>query len=348
MLLGVLASCKKKEPIPDADSETEQDVSADESQGEGTEDGDDTPSGDDGNPNPPDKDNDDDGGKPEYSTVETTVMTFNIRYQTDGDEGVKNWENRKAAVFEYINGQDASIVCMQEVNPTQQADLRLNITERFDMIWYGRGGAGSEGLAIAYDKSTWSLLEQDCFWLSETPDVKSYGWGASKYRICVTALLEHNVTGAKMKVFNTHLDLSATPRVNGLKVIMSRIAQCEYPVYLCGDFNDTPNSEAYAVAAETLQDAQITAPDSDEGSTFTGWGTKTDADKYVIDFCFFSKESIEPLTYEICDDRWGENNENMLSDHNAIKVKVKLRYKAEELPDISGLIGSNGSDGVYS
>ena len=109
-----------------------------------------------------------------------------------------------------------------------------------------------------------------------------------------------------------------------MKLILERMAECPYPTYLCGDFNCTQSGKAYQLAAEALQDAQVTAPTSDEGSTFTGWGQKTDADKYVIDFCFFSKDNVVPQSFAICRDKWGENNQNLLSDHNPIKATVKI------------------------
>ena len=177
----------------------------------------------------------------------------------------------------------------------------------------------------------WSLIEKDCFWLSETPDKPSSGWGASHKRICVTALMEHKETGTRLMVYNVHLDHSAeAARVNGIKLVIERIKACEYPAYLCGDFNCTPTSEAYAITAAAMQDSQITALKSDEGSTFNSWGEITDEEKYIIDFCFFSKDSIVPLTYEICDGMWGENNENHLSDHNPVEVTVRLIYDLEK------------------
>ena len=75
-----------------------------------------------------------------------------------------------------------------------------------------------------------------------------------------------------------------------------------------------------------MNDSQALSPSTDIGSTYQGFGEKTDADKYVIDYNFFSKDDFELLSFNICDDKWGENNANYLSDHNAICSTVKLRY----------------------
>ena len=80
------------------------------------------------------------------------------------------------------------------------------------------------------------------------------------------------------------------------------------------------------------------------GSTFNNWGSITDADKYIIDFCFFSKENVTVKSYEICDGKWGENNENLLSDHNPVRVNVDLSAVAFKYPDISGVGGVEDFD----
>ena len=120
---------------------------------------------------------------------------------------------------------------------------------------------------------------------------------------------------------------------------MQRIKACEYPVYLCGDFNCTPGTTSYDITSSYLQDSQITALKSDEGSTFNSWGGITDEEKYIIDFCFFSKNNVTVKTYDICDGKWGENNENLLSDHNPVLVTVDIQSDPIEYPDMSGVGG---------
>ena len=76
-----------------------------------------------------------------------------------------------------------------------------------------------------------------------------------------------------------------------------------------------------------MADSRIASPITDDGSTYHGWGEEyTDDDGHIIDHNFFSKDGIECVSYEICDDKWGENNENYLSDHNAIISVVRLAY----------------------
>ena len=222
------------------------------------------------------------------------------------------------------------------------------MSEKYDVIWFASYvDSNPQGNAVAYDRSVWRVIgTPDHFWLSPTPDVQSPGWQTSHYRSCINVLFEHIETGVRFNVFVTHLDHRyETDMVNGIKLILERMGESEYPVYLCGDFNCTPESQAYGIASGAMQDAQKAALDSDEGSTFIGWdGSNTDADKYVIDYCFFSKDDVVVKTYDICDDKWGENNENQLSDHKPLLVTVDLLADPFEYPDMSGVGGVEDFD----
>ena len=46
-----------------------------------------------------------------------------------------------------------------------------------------------------------------------------------------------------------------TKRAGQALSIAAHIAECRYPVIVCGDFNDTPNSFAYHTVSENLLDA---------------------------------------------------------------------------------------------
>ena len=349
MLLGVFASCKKEEPTPTPSTDSESQTTLDsESESESESEGQSGNEGEGGNEG--DGGNEGEGGNEggdgnenerinldviSTKSLNTTVMSFNIRNETGESLEINNWDNRKEAVYSFILNCGASIIGMQEVKKSQYTDLKAGISDKYEVIWYAAyTGSNGAGNAVAYDKSVWQVVgTPEHFWLSPTPDVQSKGWQTSHYRSCINILFEHIETGAKFNVFATHLDHRYTvDRVNGISLILERMGESEYPVYLCGDFNCTPESDAYAIASAALQDAQVNALDSDEGSTFVGWeGSFTDEDKYVIDYCFFSKDDVVPLTYRICDDKWGENNENQLSDHRPIKTEVRLIYELKEL-----------------
>ena len=261
--------------------------------------------------------------------LDLTVMSFNIRVLTSSDTGDRSWSVRKQPVSNFISGNDASIVCMQEVLGTQYTDLKAMLSDRYDIVWYGRNSvedSKGEGLAIAYDKSEWELVSKDRFWLSETPDTPSFGWGAKYLRICVATVLEHRATKARISVFNVHLDnWSEEARTCGIQLVLNKISVSEYPSYLCGDFNATREKEAYILASKVMNDSQLVSLVTDFGHTFNAWGTNQD-EKRVIDYCLFSKQHFDIISFKICKDKWGENNDKYLSDHNPIISKVKMLY----------------------
>lgn len=257
---------------------------------------------------------------PEIEELEMNLMSYNIR--TIGDVGTYAWENRKENMAAYLNSQDSAVICMQEVTTMQFQYLSNAIEDKYTMIHYERQGPGSEGLAIAYDHTMYEVVEQRMFWLSETPDVMSLGWGASYYRICVNVLFKHNDTGAYLDVYNVHLDSEVEKaRVEGIKLILAKAEGRNYPIYMAGDFNDVIGSDCYEEIASEMVDCQLVAEETDSGTTWHNWGAIADDKDQNIDFCFVS-EDISPLTFKICRDKTADGL--FYSDHYGIKTTVRM------------------------
>ena len=283
-----------------------------------------------------------------YEELDLKVMSFNIRYQTDGDKGVRNWSNRRDAVAAFIASSGVDVICMQEVMPVQFDDLQAALSDKYELLFFGSNGAGTQANVIGFDKTKWMLKDSDIFWLSETPDVPSKGWGASHYRICCTATIVHRETYAEMRVFNVHLDhkeSTEAARVNGIGLVLDRIALSDTPAYLCGDFNCDTSSDAYKNAAAVMNDSMARSPVTESGITYQNWGG---SGQVLLDYNMFSKDDFELLSFDIREDKWGENNENYLSDHYAIESCVKMRYIPIERPDITGAYGTDGNGDDYT
>lgn len=281
----------------------------------------------------------------EYEMLDLKVMSFNIRYYNAHDTGIKGWDSRKTAVTDFIKNMEASIVCLQEVRPEQLDHLTSALSEDYSLIWYGREPNNQgEGLAIVYNKDIWTLADQGCFWLSETPNVPSKGFGASLYRICVVATLRHKETGAKIDVYNVHLDhTSENIQTKEIELVLNKIKDSENPVYLCGDFNCQTDGGAYKKASAAMNDSMALSPVTDSGVTYQNWGG---SGQMLLDYNLFSKDDFELITFDIREDKWGANNANYLSDHFAIVSTVKMKYVHIEYPDINinGLTGAIGDD----
>lgn len=256
--------------------------------------------------------------------VDVDFMSFNIRQDTDS--GVKAWSNRKDALIASILSYNPSVICFQEVRKNQYQDLAAGLASAsYEIVWYGRqSGDNPEGLAIAYKTDVWTKQSDRVFWLSDTPDVMSKGWDDAYYRICVNVLLKHNASGEMLDVYTVHLGLTETSRKNGMQLILDRVTG-DYPTYIAGDFNCTNTMDAYLITAEQYIDCQLVAPTTEYDDTFQGWGSKVgDDENYIIDFCFVSGKHFAPVKFDICQDKWGDDNANYLSDHYALITNVAM------------------------
>ena len=120
------------------------------------------------------------------SAREMNVASFNIRLNSRGDYKNDNgWAQRRDVLCDMINFEAFEVFGVQEAKPEQ---LRYMVSRMpdYEYIGVGRddGKTKGEHSAIFYRKGDFKLLEQGTFWLSETPDEVSYGWGAKHHRIC--------------------------------------------------------------------------------------------------------------------------------------------------------------------
>mgnify|MGYP003309498466 CR=1 FL=1 len=85
-----------------------------------------------------------------------------------------------------------------------------------------------------------------------------------------------------------------------MTVLIEKVSEIagEGNIVMTGDFNAYEDSSVYAVARESFNDTKYIAENSDEGPTFTKYGTKEDNGRGAIDFIFVS-EGITAENYKI-------------------------------------------------
>lgn len=176
--------------------------------------------------------------------LDVNVMTYNIRYGTARD-GENDWNSRRELMIEQLRHQSADVIGMQEALRFQIDEIRKALPQ-YGEVGIGRnGGEKGEYSCILYDTRKFDVLDSGTFWLSETPEKCSKGWGAACVRICTWALLAEKETGESFYHYNTHLDhRSAEARINGARLIAKRIAANDrtVPFVLTGDFNASEES----------------------------------------------------------------------------------------------------------
>ena len=250
-----------------------------------------------------------------------TVMSYNIR-QGYAKDGTNSWDLRYPASAMMLDDQKPDVVGLQEAQIFQYNYL-LEYPGYYKGVGVGRDDGKRKGeiMGILYNKKTVKLLKWGTFWLSETPDEPSVGWDAAYPRTATWALLKVKASGEKFLFINTHLDHKGEEaRKNALALIAGKIASLNpdsLPVVLTGDFNMTPDKEAFAPILSVMESSREAAPVTDHHPTFNGWG-KGDG---IIDYIFvrgFSKSiSYETVTKSYMDRKF-------ISDHHPIKSVLEF------------------------
>lgn len=216
------------------------------------------------------------------------VMSYNIRLGVAND-GENSWENRKEATPAMLNDKDPLVFGVQEAYKFQ-VDYILEQCPRYASVGVGRtdGIESGEHMSIFYNQEKVELENWGTYWLSETPDVPSKGWDAACFRTATWALLKIKETGREFFFVNTHLDhVGVEARMKGLALIVNNIADMNpdgIPMVLTGDFNVKADDPTLVELDKVMLSARVTAKDSDESTSFNGWGRSSQA----IDYIYYS------------------------------------------------------------
>jgi endonuclease/exonuclease/phosphatase family metal-dependent hydrolase len=231
------------------------------------------------------------------------VMTYNIRLDVASD-GENAWPNRKDFLTSQVLFLAPDILGVQEAKPNQIKDLSTALTN-YNYVGEGRDGEGKgEYSAIFYNSDKLKVEKTHTFWLSQTPTIVSKSWDAAYPRICTYALFSFKNSNKKFWAFNTHLDhVGAIAQKEGLQLVLNKIASENtenYPVFLTGDFNVTPENEILTATKKVLNDAENIA-NIKFGATGTFNGFKyNEPVTRRIDYIFVSKsENIKVTKYGV-------------------------------------------------
>ena len=185
------------------------------------------------------------------------VLSYNVRYANRGDHH-DAWHDRRDAVGRLVRFHRPDVVAFQEPLPEQRRDLRERLPA-YEFVGRGRGADGEgEGCPIGVRSERWRVVDDGTFWLSETPDEPSTGWGATHPRIATWARVCATDGDAAFLTVNTHFDhVSATARRESARLLRERFpgtasgsadeSDGATPVVLVGDLNCQPGAEPHRV-----------------------------------------------------------------------------------------------------
>ena len=126
---------------------------------------------------------------------ELKVVSFNIRMGV-ADDGENSWVFRREASAAMVNEIRPDIMGLQEAFDFQAEFIKEQCPD-YKGVGVGRDDGKSEGemMMIFYNTKTVELKDWGTFWLSETPEVPSFGWDAACRRTATWARLEMRKSG---------------------------------------------------------------------------------------------------------------------------------------------------------
>lgn len=254
------------------------------------------------------------------------LMTYNIRLDVASD-GENAWPNRKDYWASQVIFHEPDIFGIQEALPHQVTDI-TTMLPNYSYVGIGRDGIGKgESSNIFYKKDRFKVLQQNTFWLSETPEKISKGWDAALNRVCTYALLKDSKTKQTFWIFNTHLDhMGELARTNSILLILSKIKELNtknYPVFFMGDFNSEPTEERMINLKKEMLDSRDISEEKPFGpiGTFNGFKHNENVTKR-IDYIFLSKENpFKVKKYAVLSD---SKDLKYPSDHLPVYIELKI------------------------
>ncbi|UJR14424.1 hypothetical protein I4U23_001421 [Adineta vaga] len=258
------------------------------------------------------------------------IMTYNIRLDTAND-GINRWSLRKDRVMRLIRYHAVDIFGVQEALPNQMNDLKSALPS---FEWYGAGRDDGkekgEFSAIFYRANRFDMLDNNTFWLSETPETPaSKGWDADVTRVCSWVKLRDRHTHQIFYHFNTHFDhIGKVARQQSSRLILRRIqnmTKMNVPVILTGDFNTGPDSDPYQtiVTSSILQDAMDLTEIPHYGPNST-WSTFFVGHELGdrIDYIFVTSQYLKTIQHAILTDSDGQYYP---SDHFPVLAELMIK-----------------------
>ncbi|UMB61945.1 endonuclease/exonuclease/phosphatase family protein [Lutibacter sp. A80] len=260
------------------------------------------------------------------SQEKLSIMTYNIRYGNAND-GKNHWHKRKEFLSDQINYYHPDIFGIQE-GLQHQVHFLDSVLVDYNYIGVGRDDGKTKGeySAIFYNSKSFTAIENNTFWLSETPSEISVGWDAAMERICTYGLFENVTTKQQFYVFNTHFDhIGTQARIKSAELIIEKITEFNLknlPVMLMGDLNLTPEAKPIQLLSKVLNDSKSISKTKPFGpiGTFNGFKfNKPVTDR--IDYIFTSRKNITVEKYAVLSD---SKNCKYPSDHLPVFVEVSI------------------------
>ena len=247
------------------------------------------------------------------------VISFNIRCCDDKDgNAIAERAPRLAKVTLPL---DADIIGLQEYRPAWEKEIDQIYGDKYDMFFkYRNQTRDIEAAPVLWRKDKFECLKTGYFWLSDTPEVESFGWDEINcYRICTYVILKEKQSGKLFTFMSTHFGFGDNCQVASARLIEEYAKKIsDHPTFVVGDFNMKPDSIGYATMTQNFRDVNACTV-NDLSSTFHGYHPEDHPNEH-IDYCFVT-EGITPVTQKIINETV---DGKFPSDHYGLYIELEI------------------------
>ena len=252
------------------------------------------------------------------------VVSYNVRCADDGPG--KMVAERGPRLEKVVKMHDPDLIGFQEVTPKWRGMLEGYFGDQYDYVYQERS-PGGECTPVFWKRDKFEKKAEGHFWLSETPDTSSIGFGGQHYRVCSWVRLKNKATGTEFLYFNTHFDFSAEQHVPSAKLMLNRAKAAggftKYGVIFTADWNMNPWKPGYNAIVESgdMSDINYDLENLSDG-TCNGYNEGDGGGGSIIDMCFYSPAKIIPLDYKVINEKI---DGGWVSDHRGIYMEMALK-----------------------
>jgi len=203
----------------------------------------------------------------------------------DVDKKYLTWEYRKGLIMQVIEENSYDIVCLQEVehfNDFYQPEMEKLGYEGIFQSKFSEDNVERDGVALMWKKSKFEKKNHDI--IRYTPN---------DTQLAIISLL-YGKSGKNVPsvcVATTHLKASIgfedKRKTQGVSLLESvdKVNTEKYPVVICGDFNDTPDSLVCNKFRKHFSSAY-------SGESWTTWKKRETVVKRTIDYIWYDYDSF--------------------------------------------------------
>lgn len=251
------------------------------------------------------------------------VISYNVRC---ADDGPNRTISERGPRLEYVvEKRDPDVIGFQEVTPKWRTMLEGYFGDKYDYVYKERS-PGGECTPVFWKRDKFEKMDEGHFWLSETPDQSSIGFGGQHYRVCSWVRLKVKATGAQFLYFNTHFDFTPEQHVPSAKLMLNRAKAAggfsKYGVIFTADWNMNPWKQGYNAIVESgdMSDVNYDLENLSDG-TCNGYNDGDGSGGSIIDMCFYSPAKMAPIDYSIIHE---EVMGGYVSDHRGIYMEIAI------------------------